>query len=80
MRVTTSMLFDAGKRAMMDRQADLFRTQEQLSTGRRVLRPSDDPIAAAEGALAREFATLDVARLRQRARDDERAAEERKVP
>jgi flagellar hook-associated protein 3 FlgL len=48
MRVTTSMLFDAGKRAMTDRQADLFRTQEQLSTGRRVLSPSDDPIAAAQ--------------------------------
>jgi bifunctional DNA-binding transcriptional regulator/antitoxin component of YhaV-PrlF toxin-antitoxin module len=46
-----------------------------------VIEPApDDPIAAAEGALAREFATLDVARLRRLARDDERSAEERKLP
>ena len=38
----------------------------------------DDPIAAAEGALAAEFGRLDVARLRQQAREDERAAEDRR--
>jgi AbrB family looped-hinge helix DNA binding protein len=38
----------------------------------------DDPIAAAEGALAAEFGHLDVARLRQQAREDERVAEDRR--
>jgi bifunctional DNA-binding transcriptional regulator/antitoxin component of YhaV-PrlF toxin-antitoxin module len=41
-----------------------------------VLEPaSDDPIAAAEGALASEFSHVDLARLRREAREDERVAE-----
>lgn len=44
-----------------------------------VLEPaSDDPIAAAEGALADEFGDTDVVALRRHAREDERAAEERR--
>ena len=44
-----------------------------------VIEPApDDPIAAAEGALAAEFGTIDVARLRRAARDDERSAEDRR--
>jgi AbrB family looped-hinge helix DNA binding protein len=39
----------------------------------------DDPIAAAEGALANDFPNLDVSRLRRRAREDERAAERRRT-
>jgi bifunctional DNA-binding transcriptional regulator/antitoxin component of YhaV-PrlF toxin-antitoxin module len=39
----------------------------------------DDPVAAAEGALADEFRTIDVARLRRTARADERAAERRRT-
>jgi AbrB family looped-hinge helix DNA binding protein len=46
-----------------------------------VIEPApDDPIAAAEGALAREFAMVDVVELRRGARDDERAAEARRSP
>jgi bifunctional DNA-binding transcriptional regulator/antitoxin component of YhaV-PrlF toxin-antitoxin module len=44
-----------------------------------VLEPaSDDPIAAAEGALAELLGALDLARLRREAREDERVAEERR--
>jgi bifunctional DNA-binding transcriptional regulator/antitoxin component of YhaV-PrlF toxin-antitoxin module len=44
-----------------------------------VLEPApDDPIAAAEGALADEFGHLDVANLRSKAREDERVAEARR--
>ncbi len=44
-----------------------------------VLEPApDDPIAAAEGALAEELGALDLARLRRAARDAERAAETRR--
>jgi len=40
-----------------------------------VLQPApDDPIAAAEGALAGELRGLDVGRLRRKAREDERVA------
>jgi bifunctional DNA-binding transcriptional regulator/antitoxin component of YhaV-PrlF toxin-antitoxin module len=46
---------------------------------RLVLEPAtDDPIAAAEGALAAEFGEIDVGRIRREARDDERAAEARR--
>ncbi len=38
----------------------------------------DDPIAAAEGALAGELGGLDVRRLRRAAREDERIAEDRR--
>lgn len=44
-----------------------------------VLEPAaEDPIAAAEAALAKEFGRLDPARLRAAARRDERAAEDRR--
>ena len=48
MRVSTSMIFTSGKQGIQDRQFDLYKTQNQLSTGRRVLTPADDPIAASE--------------------------------
>ena len=44
-----------------------------------VLEPApDDPIAAAEGALAGEFGDLDTGRLRRRAREDDRLAQARR--
>ena len=44
-----------------------------------VLEPApDDPIAAAEGALAADFGGIDFARLRREAREDEQAAEARR--
>lgn len=44
-----------------------------------VLEPApDDPIAAAEGALAQEFVGLDPARLRRRAREDDRVSARRR--
>jgi AbrB family looped-hinge helix DNA binding protein len=40
-----------------------------------ILEPApDDPIAAAEAALAAEFGDLDLARLRREAREDEQVA------
>ncbi len=44
-----------------------------------VLEPApDDPIAAAEGALAGELRGIDLRRLRRAAREDERVAESRR--
>jgi hypothetical protein len=48
------------------------------ATGSSSSRSPDDPIAAAEGALAEEFGALDPARLRREARADERVAEARR--
>ncbi|HEY4371396.1 MAG TPA: flagellar hook-associated protein FlgL [Burkholderiales bacterium] len=46
MRISTSMIFDLGSGSMSDAQAALFKTQEQMSSNRRMLSPSDDPAAA----------------------------------
>ncbi len=46
MRVSTTQAFNFGTNSIQDIYADLLRTQEQVSTGKRVLNPSDDPVAA----------------------------------
>lgn len=53
-----------------------------LDLGDRVvlLPAADDPIAAAEGALAEQFGDIDLSRLRRRAREEERAAEAGRSP
>lgn len=53
MRVSTSMAFDRAIDAMNERQAKLVRSQEELSTGRRVLLAGDDPMAAADAERMR---------------------------
>lgn len=47
MRVSTSWLQHQSVTAMMDRQADLSRLNTQLSSGKRINQPSDDPVGAA---------------------------------
>jgi flagellar hook-associated protein 3 FlgL len=47
MRISTSMMFDMGVSRLTDLQSGIVKTQQQISTGRRVLTPSDDPVAAA---------------------------------
>lgn len=51
MRVSTTQIFDSGTRGMGRNQFDLYKLQNQLATGRKIVTPSDDPIAAAQ-ALA----------------------------
>jgi len=48
MRLSTVQIFQQGISAILDRQSDVNRTQQQLATGRRVLSPSDDPVAAVQ--------------------------------
>ena len=47
MRVSTGMIYEAGLSSMQKRTSSLLRSQQQLAEGRRILRPSDDPVAAA---------------------------------
>lgn len=47
MRVSTSMIFDAGVSSLNKQSAELLHIQQQIASGRRILRPSDDPVAAA---------------------------------
>jgi len=48
MRISTSMMFDTGTQNMLQLQTNLYKLQNQMSTGRRILTPSDDPVAAAQ--------------------------------
>lgn len=47
MRISSSAIFDAGVRAMQQQTEKLMHVQQQLASGRRVLTPADDPVAAA---------------------------------
>lgn len=47
MRISTSQIHQRGVDAMLDQQAKLSKTSVQLSTGRRILSPSDDPSGSA---------------------------------
>lgn len=67
MRVSTSTLFEQGVLNIQRGQSGLLRLQEQIATGRRVLTPSDDPVAAARG--------LEVSQSRAVAAQFERNAE-----
>ncbi len=47
MRISTLQLQLTGISAILDRQAEVSRTQNQLATGKRILSPADDPAGAA---------------------------------
>ncbi len=61
MRVSTIGSYLTGLTAMQRLQSALDQTQRQISTGRRILNPSDDPIAASRALEFRES----IARLAQ---------------
>ncbi len=46
-RLSTKTIFEQGIFNLQRSQADVFRTQDQISTGRRVRTPADDPVTAA---------------------------------
>ncbi|MGY0624494.1 MAG: flagellar hook-associated protein FlgL, partial [Paraglaciecola chathamensis] len=48
MRISTGQLYDRSIRAVLDNQDDLSDVQQQLSTGKKLLRPSDDPVGSAQ--------------------------------
>ncbi|MGB1343588.1 MAG: flagellar hook-associated protein FlgL, partial [Pseudomonadales bacterium] len=48
MRISSIEQFQQGIDSILDQQAKLNRTQQQLATGKNILRPSDDPAAATQ--------------------------------
>lgn len=54
MRVSTGMIYDNGTTQFQNRAGDLLKLQQQISTGRRVVAPSDDPIAASSALLVQQ--------------------------
>jgi flagellar hook-associated protein 3 FlgL len=51
MRISTQLMYDTGTKAIGKQQAELYRTQQQLSSGKRVMAPSDDPIASSRAVV-----------------------------
>ena len=47
MRISTNTIFAGGLSRLSELQSGIVKTQQQISTGRRILSPSDDPIGAA---------------------------------
>ncbi|MES9860719.1 MAG: flagellar hook-associated protein FlgL [Candidatus Thiodiazotropha sp. LLP2] len=56
-RVSTSTLFDRGISSMLERQSAQSRAQLQISSGKRILTPRDDPPAAAQALNLRTAIT-----------------------
>ena len=70
MRITTNMMYEMGVSRIADQQAILNKTQQQVSTGRRILTPADDPsgaasalqVSQADGLLAQHVENRNLAR------------------
>ncbi len=59
-RISTNLFYHTGLNAMEQHSSDLLKIQEQLSTGKRINRPSDDPVAVAKlHNLNKSLATID---------------------
>lgn len=48
MRMSSVQIFQQGVSAILTQQARVAHTEQQLATGRRILTPADDPVAAAQ--------------------------------
>lgn len=51
MRLSTAQIYDAGTNGLLRNQYDLYKLQNQMSTGRKVLTPADDPVAASQALI-----------------------------
>lgn len=60
MRISSNQIFNIANNSIAAANQALINTQEQLSTGRRVLRPSDDPVATTKIlSITRELADVE---------------------
>ena len=51
MRISTAQIYDSANRGMGRNQVDLFKLENQMSSGRKILTPSDDPIASSQALV-----------------------------
>lgn len=58
MRLSSNTIYEVGTKMMLQQQEALIKTQQQLSTGKRIVTPSDDPIAAAQALNITQAASL----------------------
>lgn len=58
MRLSSNTIYETGTNLMLQQQEALIKTQQQISTGKRILTPSDDPISAAQALSISQAASL----------------------
>ena len=58
MRISTQTIYEMGSARISDLQVAQTRTQQQLSTGRRILTPADDPVASAQALVVTQSDTM----------------------
>lgn len=71
MRITTQLLYQSAVGRLNDQQSALLRTQQEIATGRRIVTPADDPVAAAQalGLTTADARTLQFAANRDAAKN-----------
>ena len=52
MRVSTHQTYQRGVKPITDHQSNLAKVQEQISSGRKILKPADDPTNSARLMLS----------------------------
>jgi flagellar hook-associated protein 3 FlgL len=60
MRISTNTIFDMGSAGMQQATSDMVKTQQQIAAGRRILTPSDDPVASARVLEVKQSQTLNL--------------------
>jgi len=63
-RISTAQIFDSGSRGIARNQVDLYKLQNQMSSGRKNLTPADDPVAAAQALVLTQSKEVSVQYLR----------------
>ena len=58
MRISSNTIYEAGVSAMQQQNAKLLQAQQQISTGRRIPTPADDPIGAAQALQVTQAQTM----------------------
>ncbi len=67
MRLSTTFLNQIGLNGILEQQAELFRVQQQVASGKRILSPSDDPSGSSQ--VLRLSQAIDVTNQHQRNAD-----------
>src|SRR5690606_23167801 len=60
MRVSTQLSQQIGLRTMADQESRMLHTMQQLGSGRRVLTPADDPLAASQSVNVAQTASMNL--------------------
>lgn len=74
MKVSTSQMFYSGTSNMLNNQAAVYRTQNQLSTGRAILSPRDNPVDSALALMTTQAKEVNASFLKNQGTASDRLA------